>query len=60
MIEKEALLDLDRLRRLGMVEAIWGEHKSCEQIIGILRDLEAASQVALVTRVSTRKKQKFY
>ena len=55
MIEKEVFLDLDRLGRLGMVEAIWGEHKSCEQIIGILRDLEAASQVALVTRVSKEK-----
>ncbi len=55
MIEKEALLDLDRLRRLGMVESIRGEHKSCEQIIGILRDLAAASQVALVTRVSKEK-----
>ncbi len=55
MIEKEALLDFDRLRRLGMVEAIWGEHKSCEQIVGILRDLEEASQLALVTRVTQEK-----
>ncbi len=55
MIEKEALLDLDRLRRLGMVEAIWGEHKSCDQIIGILRDLESASQLALVTRLTQEK-----
>ncbi len=54
-MNKEVLLDLDRLGRLGMVEAIWGEHKTCEQIAVILRDLEEASQLALVTRVSQEK-----
>ena len=28
-------LDLGRRQRLGMVEAIWGEHKSAEQIARI-------------------------
>ncbi len=58
MIDKEVLLDLERLSRLGMVEAIWGENKSCEQIAGILRRLEAASQLALVTRLSQEKAEK--
>ncbi|MEB3265624.1 MAG: nickel pincer cofactor biosynthesis protein LarB [Cyanobacteriota bacterium] len=48
-------LDLDRRRRLGMVEAVWGEHKSAEQIALILRHLAAAHELALVTRVDGAK-----
>ena len=33
----DARLDLQRRRRLGMVEAIWGEHKTADQIIAILK-----------------------
>lgn len=44
-------LDLDRRRRLGLVEAVWGEHKSPEQIAEVLRQLAAAGELALVTRV---------
>ncbi len=29
----DARLDLKRRERLGMVEAVWGEHKTAEQII---------------------------
>jgi NCAIR mutase (PurE)-related protein len=50
--EGDARLDLDRRQRLGMVEAIWGEHKSPEQIAAILRNLHQASEIGLVTRVS--------
>ena len=53
--ETLARLDLDRRRRLGMVEAIWGEHKSAEQIAGILRRLQTAGELALVTRVTASK-----
>jgi NCAIR mutase (PurE)-related protein len=38
-----------------MVEAIWGEHKSAAQIAAILLELEAAGELALVTRVSLAK-----
>jgi len=55
MIDHEVSLDFERLERLGMVEAIWGENKSCEQISNILRKFEAASQLAFVTRVSQEK-----
>ena len=48
-------LDLDRRRRLGMVEAIWGEHKSVEQIALVLEQLQAASELGLVTRVDPAK-----
>lgn len=46
MISKEARLDLDRLSRLGMVEAIWGEHKTFEQIAEILKSFSEAGQLA--------------
>ena len=48
-------LDLDRRRRLGMVEAVWGEHKSADQISAILKALDQAGELALVTRVSNEK-----
>ncbi|KMM16886.1 nickel pincer cofactor biosynthesis protein LarB [Synechococcus sp. GFB01] len=48
-------LDLGRRRRLGMVEAIWGEHKSAEQIAAILRELHAAGELALATRLAPGK-----
>ena len=51
----EHRLDLDRRRRLGMVEAIWGEHKSAEQIVRILETLHAAGELALATRITPEK-----
>ena len=51
----EHRLDLGRRQRLGMVEAIWGEHKSAEQIARILEELDGAGELALVTRVSPEK-----
>ncbi len=58
MIEKDIRLDLDRLQRLGMVEAVWGEDKSFEQIHEILKKFEASSQFCLVTRVEPNKAKK--
>ena len=51
----EHRLDLGRRQRLGMVEAIWGEHKSAEQIGRILEELQGAGELALVTRISPEK-----
>lgn len=51
----EHRLDLDRRQRLGMVEAIWGEHKSAEQIVQILKTLHDAGELALATRISQEK-----
>ncbi len=58
MIDHEIFLDHDRLQRLGMVEAIWGENKSCEQISCILQSFAVANQLALVTRVTPSKASK--
>lgn len=46
------VLDLDRRRRLGLVEAVWGEHKSPSQIASIIKAMRAAGELVLVTRVS--------
>ena len=48
---QDARLDLNRRSRLGMVEAIWGEHKTADQIIAILESFSAAGELGLVTRV---------
>lgn len=50
-----AILDFGRRQRLGMVEAVWGEHKSPGQIIAIAQEILAASETVLVTRVSPTK-----
>ena len=52
---REARLDLERRRRLGMVEAVWGEHKSADQISAVIAALAEAGEQALVTRVDTEK-----
>ena len=51
-------LDLNRRTRLGMVEAIWGEHKTIEQIASILKKFQNASEFALVTRLNDTKSKK--
>ncbi len=51
MIGQESRFDFDRRRRIGMVEAIWGENKTSQQIAGILRELEKCNEIGLVTRV---------
>lgn len=48
-------LDLQRRQRLGMVEAVWGEHKSAEQIAAVVRSLQAAGEIVLATRVAAEK-----
>jgi NCAIR mutase (PurE)-related protein len=48
-------LDLERRSRLGMVEAIWGEHKSVDQLVRIFEALAQAGEVILATRISADK-----
>lgn len=50
-----AILDWDRRRRLGMVEAVWGQHKSAVQIRAIAANLLTAAETVLVTRVDPAK-----
>ena len=57
-MDHQARLDLQRRQRLGMVEAIWGEHKTVGQILEILKHFRAVKELALVTRVDPEKAKK--
>jgi NCAIR mutase (PurE)-related protein len=48
-------LDISRRERIGMVEAIWGEHKSIEQIGAALVGLQRGQEIALVTRLEAKR-----
>jgi len=47
-----AQVDTHREARRGVPEVIWGESKSAEQVVGIMRAIEAAGQNILCTRVN--------
>ena len=47
--------DLDRRRRLGMVEAVWGADKTVDQILAAARRMATAGEILLVTRVDEAK-----
>ena len=54
----ESIIDFQRRKRLGVIEAIWGEHKSIKQISEILRKYQLVSETALVTRLTKEKAEK--
>ena len=54
----ESIIDFQRKKRLGVIEAIWGEHKSIKQISEILKKYQLASERALVTRLTKEKAEK--
>tara|TARA_B100000700_G_scaffold308483_1_gene386262 strand:+ start:421 stop:1068 length:648 start_codon:yes stop_codon:yes gene_type:complete len=54
----ESIIDFQRRKRLGVIEAIWGEHKTIEQISEILKKYQRASEIALVTRLTKKKGEK--
>ncbi len=54
----ESIIDFQRRNRLGVIEAIWGEHKSIKQIVEILKKYQLVSETALVTRLTKEKAEK--
>ena len=54
----ESIIDFQRRKRLGVIEAIWGEHKSIKQISEILKKYQLAFETALVTRLTKEKAEK--
>jgi len=54
-IAKYANLDIDRERRLGFPEVIYGENKSAEQCIGIAEKMRNHAARLLITRVDAEK-----
>lgn len=54
-IESYATLDLDRERRLGFPEVIYGENKTASQLVGIAKKMQAHAASLLITRVDSEK-----
>ena len=57
MSSDDVRLDWQRSDRIGISEAIWGLHKSVDQIVAILEAFAVKDQPALVTRVDETKAQ---
>lgn len=53
-----ATLDLDRARRTGFPEVVYGAGKRIEQLIGIMERLREHQELVLVTRVSEEQAQR--
>ena len=49
--------DFDRQNRLGLIEAIWGEHKSIEQLKKISQEVLKKGQFVFITRINESKAQ---
>jgi len=47
--------DFDRQNRLGLIEAIWGEHKSIEQLKKVAKEVLKKGQFVFITRISEAK-----
>jgi hypothetical protein len=53
-----ASVDHHRALRIGFPEIVFGQGKSVDQIVGIVRSLQARQDVALVTRVDSEKAER--
>ena len=47
--------DFDRQNRLGLIEAIWGEHKSIEQLKKVAQEVLNKGEFVFITRINESK-----
>ena len=47
--------DFDRQNRLGLIEAIWGEHKSVEQLKKVAKEVLKKGEFVFITRIDEGK-----
>ena len=47
--------DFDRQNRLGLIEAIWGEHKSVEQLKKVTQEVLNKGEFVFITRINESK-----
>jgi len=47
--------DFDRKNRLGLIEAIWGEHKSVEQLKKVAEEVLKKDEFVFITRINESK-----
>ena len=48
-------LDFERRERIGLFEAIWGEDKSIDQLIRVVKEVLEKNEVVFITRISKEK-----
>ena len=44
--------DFDRRKRIGLIEAIWGENKNIEQLKKITKNVLDKNEVVFITRIN--------
>ena len=68
-MNKEINFDFDRQNRIGIIEAVWGEHKSVDQLKTICEKVLDKNELVFITRINidkaklileTYKNAKFY
>tara|TARA_Y100001978_G_scaffold199418_1_gene213705 strand:- start:14795 stop:15454 length:660 start_codon:yes stop_codon:yes gene_type:complete len=47
--------DFERLNRIGLIEAIWGEHKTIKQLRNVCREVLNKDQFVFITRIDEEK-----
>ena len=47
--------DFQRRERIGMIEAIWGENKSVDQLKRVAKEVLSNKEVVFITRISTER-----
>ena len=51
-MNKEINFDFDRQNRIGIIEAIWGEHKNVDQLIKICEQVLDKNELVFITRIN--------
>ncbi len=51
-MNKDINFDFDRQNRIGFIEAIWGEHKSVDQLIKICEQVLDKNELVFITRIN--------
>ena len=47
--------DFERRKRLGLIEAVWGEDKSIEQLLKVIREILRKNEFVFITRLNKDK-----
>ena len=56
-MNKDIYLDFDRQDRIGIIEAIWGEHKNVNQLKKICKQILDKGELVFITRINFEKAQ---
>ena len=51
-MNKDINFDFDRKNRIGIIEAIWGEHKNVDQLIKICKHVLDQGELVFITRIN--------